>query len=194
MKTRNLHMMVLVVGAVLSLIIPASANAQAGEQEGQTQAAAKKAAQPAAVYHLEFVWSELEAGKRLNSRSYAMDEVETRRGRLRVGTRVPVVYTEEKKLDYLDVGMNIDCEARSNKDLAWLKDDEVWLDVSAEASSFALDANGKASYSAGNPIMQSIRTAMTTVVPLGKPTVISTVDDPNSKRTFELTVKATLVK
>jgi hypothetical protein len=193
MKVKNLWTILLTIGAAAALLIPGSANAQAGQQEGQTQEAAKKAAQSATVYHLDFVWSELEAGKRLNSRSYTMDEVEAQRGRLRVGTRVPV-YTEEKKLEYQDVGMNIDCQAKSNKDVVWLKEDQVWLDVNAEASSFALDAGGKANYSAGNPIMQSIRAAMTTVVPLGKPIVISTVDDPNSNRTFELTVTATLVK
>jgi hypothetical protein len=122
-----------------------------------------------------------------------MDGVEAQRARLRVGTRVPA-HTEGKKFDYLDVGMNIECQAKSNMDVAWLREDQLWIDVNAEATSFALDANGKANYSARNRVMQSIRTAMTTVVPLGKPIVISTVDNPDSNRTFKLTVAATLIK
>jgi hypothetical protein len=193
MRIRKLQALVLAIGATVVLLIPGVAKSQGGQSETQTKEATRKAEQPAAVYHLDFVWSELEGGKRLNSRSYTMDVIEGQRGRLRVGTRVPVA-TGDKGIQYLDVGMNIDCEAKSDKDVPWLKDDKVWLDVNAEASSFALDANGKANYSAGNPIMQSIRTSITTVAPLAKPTVISTVDDPNSNRTFELSVTATRVR
>lgn len=193
MKTRKPQGIFLAVGIALALLIPVGAKSNAGQSESQAQEASRKESPQLGVYHLDFVWGELEGAKRLNSRSYTMDVIEGQRGKLRVGTRVPVA-TGDKGIQYLDVGMNIDCEAKSKEDVVRLKEDVVWLDLNVEASSFALDASGKATYASGNPIMQSIRTALTTSVAAGKPTVISTVDDPNSDRKFELAVTATRVR
>src|ERR1022692_785038 len=90
MKTRKLQAILLAAGVVLALLIPAAAKSHAGQLESQAQEASRKEAPQLGVYHLDFVWSELEGAKRLNSRSYTMDVNESRRGRLRVGTRVPV--------------------------------------------------------------------------------------------------------
>ncbi len=87
------------------LLIPNSASAQ--QEKGKESVTTEQ--KPLVAYRIEFNVREIEIGKRLNSRNYMMVVRDGFYARIRVGNRVPIV-TEEKKISYQDVGMNIDCE------------------------------------------------------------------------------------
>ena len=149
-------------------------------------------------YHLVFVVKEVEAGKIINSRSYFMSigavegssNVYLARS-LRTGTKVPIE-AEPGKINYVDLGINIDC--RNVVDLG----DRMAMDLSAEISSLqkeAEDRNKPAIIGQGpTPSIQQNKWNSQVVVLLGKPTVVFSSDEVTSKRTIELELTATEIK
>jgi hypothetical protein len=105
-------------------------------------------------------------------------------GRIRVGSRVPIV-GGEKGLTYNDVGMNIDCRPRG-------REESVALDFSLESSSVVAQEQPRATDT--NPVIRQQRSNMTSVVTPGKPTLIATMDDVVTNRRYEIEVTATKVK
>ena len=133
-------------------------------------------------YHLDFVVKELEGGKATNSRNYAM-MISTEHGddsSMRTGNRVPLS-TGAGQIQYLDVGVNIDChgarEVQGN----------LLLNLSAEIS-------GAASEPAGTqPVIRQNKWKSSVIVPLRKATTIFSSDDAYSKRQMQLELTATPV-
>ncbi|MBN9615488.1 MAG: hypothetical protein BGO25_13485 [Acidobacteriales bacterium 59-55] len=148
-------------------------------------------------YHLVFVVKELDAGKVINSRNYAMSIGTTTEGEnrftrsIRTGTKVPIEY-EQGKITYVDLGVNLDC-----KNVVSLGD-RLGIEVSAEISSLqhvsANDLRPQSDRPAATPVIQQNKWNSQVVVAMGKPTVLFSSDEVTSKRTLELELTATEIK
>lgn len=154
-------------------------------QDSTTKAKAEeleKAEKPVTAFRLDFALSEFEDGKKINTRHYSMNLVPgyVPSNELRIGSRVPVE-AKQGEMQYIDVGTNI-----------WSRMTEhgngVQLEVRADLSNIAGDE--QESHSA-TPIVRQLRISASTVAIPGKPTIIGVVDDPNSKRQYQLEVTVT---
>lgn len=154
---------------------------------------------PIPAYHLEFALNEVEDGKKINTRQYNMDLVALRqedRGyvrdlardkALKIGTRVPVE-TEQGKVDYMDIGTSI---------RAQMFEDEVGLSLyaRAEVSSLVPRTDADAYHpNTRDPILRQLSIETATAITPGKLTNLGTVDDPDSKRQFQLEVTVTKLR
>jgi hypothetical protein len=139
---------------------------------------------PASAYHLDFSLYELEDGKKLNTRRYSMNltdaESEVGGQDLKIVTRAPI-QSENGKFEYLDIGTTI--RARI---IHWTT--PVILDVNADISSFA---SSDEATKGGHPLLREMRIGASTVLTLNKPMIIGSVDDPNSKREYQLELTVT---
>ncbi|HEY6348770.1 MAG TPA: hypothetical protein VI636_05110 [Candidatus Angelobacter sp.] len=143
------------------------------------------------IYKVNFLVYEMEDGKRINERSYSMPvasvDGKPRDSSIRVGTRVPITTGGEKQVQYIDVGLNIDCNVTE-------QGDRFILHGNLELSSFALPEQGADPRSGGNPVLRQIRQSFTTLVSPGKPTLVTTMDDINSKKRLQVEVTATRIE
>jgi hypothetical protein len=161
-------------------------------QENNGQKAAEPRG-PIPAYHLEFALNELEEGKKVNTRQYGMDLVALRqedRGYVRdlardkaikIGTRVPIE-TEAGKVEYIDIGTSIRCQ---------MFEDEVGLSLYAHAEISSLVARSDTDAyhpSTRDPILRQLSIESASAITPGKLTSLGTVDDPDSKRQFQLEV------
>ena len=138
------------------------------------------------VYKLEFTVFELENGKRINERSYMLQLSDDRRGAsTRVGTRVPIQVGGDKGVQYMDVGLKIDANFQGADDTA------INLLINFETSGFALPEQSTQS---GTPVLRNVSEQTAAKVAYGKPTLVSSIDDVNSKRRLQLELTATRVK
>jgi hypothetical protein len=171
-NSMSIRCAIAVVAFCLALI-PTSATAQQDT----------KAPKPITAYRLEFSVRELENGKRVNSRNYMMMAEDGSFARIRVGNRVPF-QTSKDQYQYNNVGMNIDCRPHEQQE-------GVALDVTVDFSSVAPPSETAPSY---NPVFRSNRSEVQTVVPFGKPILVTSLDDVESNRRYEIEVTATKVK
>jgi len=171
---------------VLSLVfctLLAGSHVVKGQQGAEGNASAKqKSEQPktASAYRLDFSLIELEDGKKINTRQYALNLVpgyDT--NTLKIGTRVPIEM-KQGEMQYLDVGTSIFGSLREVGDV-------LELEARAEMSNFA--EPGQPSHAM--PLLRQLRINGSTVVVTGKPIAIGSVDDPNSKRQYQLEVTVT---
>ena len=169
--------------AVMAFCLPLIPNSASAQQEKGKEAAATEQ-KPVVAYRIEFTVREIEDGKRLNSRNYMMLVEDGAHGMIRVGNRVPIV-GGEKGLQYNDVGMNIDCHPRG-------REDSVALQIGLESSSVVAQEQPPTANT--NPVFRQQRSNITSVVTLGKPTLVASMDDVVSNRRYEIEVTATKVK
>lgn len=140
-----------------------------------------------APYRLDYVIREMDDGKVVNSRNYSMVMTSTdERGRglgdMRAGSRIPV-NVGDKGIQYVDVGVNI------NSRLYVLDSGALLLDNNTEISTLATPEGQGA-----NPIIRQIRSSTTSEVIVGKASQIALLDDPVSKRRFQIEVTPTKLK
>lgn len=140
-----------------------------------------------AAYRLDFYLHELEDGKKINTRQYSMNLIQGMQNgqwqELKIGTRVPVEM-KQGEVQYLDVGTNISARLQEIKSA-------LDLEVRADLSNFTTpDQEGKSRM----PLLRQLRISGATIVTTGKPIVVGSVDDPNSKRQYQLEVTATKLK
>ena len=151
------------------------------------------------TYKLDYVIAELENGKRTGAQEYSMlveglsDRAKSDWGRLRVGTRIPISTAGPGagggQFQYMDVGVNIDALAR------FLDESSMGLTTKIEVSSVVPTAETeKLRTAAGQPTMRHFRTENDVRLPFAKPVVLFTMDEPNSKRSFQVLVTANQVK
>ena len=139
---------------------------------------------PRHFYKLDYVLKESDEAKVVNQRSFVVsgstgdvNMAARYASRLRAGSRFPV-RDNEGKTNYIDVGVNIDNQLEEVPE-------GLAMDVTAEISSVATEtANSNA------PVIRQVKTNAQAVVPLNKPYVLFTVDDPSSRHRFELEVTA----
>jgi len=160
-------------------LIPKSVSAQ--EEKGKEPVTS--APKPVLAYRLEFSVREVENGKRLNSRNYMMMAEEGDWAKIRVGNRVPYQIAE-KQYQYTNVGFSIDCRPHE-------QEAGVALAITVDFSSVAPQSETAPSF---NPVFRSDRTEVQSVVALGKPTLVTSMDDVESNRRYEIEVTATKVK
>ena len=158
---------------------------------GQDSAAPKPTAEvePGHAYRVDFTLSETEDGKKINSRQYAMSLGSGDQSEFKIGTRVPVE-VKEKEIQYLDVGTSIWCRLRDRRDVSWIGND-VLLNIRSDLSSFAVpDQQGQSM----RPAIRQMKIDSGMVAFVGRQMVVGNVDDPNSKRQYQLEVTVTKLK
>jgi hypothetical protein len=188
-----------IVLAIAAVIFTLGASVSRAQDNGPKSEDKKtEERRPLIAYHLDFSLNEMQDGKTINTRQYSMNLLATPAtgprypigyGRnLKIGTRVPIE-GEQSKTDYLDIGTRISCQL--------VMDDtgQLALDVNAEVSSLVPRAEADKYMSASrDPMLRELSIqAATTVIP-GKLTNLGTVDDPDSKRQFQLEVTVEKLK
>lgn len=143
------------------------------------EAPAKKTVTP---YRLDFSLNEMEEGKKINIRRYSMNITDDSSPQnLKIGTRVPIE-GEGGKFEYLDVGTSITARMMNFKS-------PLGIYIQADISNFAVP--GEAGRHA---LLRQMVISGSSVVVTDKPILIGSVDDPNSKREYQLEVTITKLK
>jgi sRNA-binding protein len=173
----------------------AEANAVVAKVRAEVKAKAEAEAEaqtnrPATAYRLDFSVNEMEDGKRINTRQYSMNSRPGDGNEIKIGTRVPVE-VKQGEFQYLDVGTNIWCRLRDEADMSMLGSN-VLLNVRAELSNFALPDQQQAQQF--HPVVRQLKIEASTIAIPGKSLVVGVVDDPNSKRQFQLEVTVTKLR
>ena len=144
-----------------------------------------------AVYKLDYVFSEVQNGKRVNSRSYTTLLHSGERGSIRLGSRLPIVTGASREsggnqIQYMDIGVNIDCRVEREVDSG------VALFTSVDMSSLAPEQPGE--NRTGNPVVRQTKIQVDNIVALGKQTLLSSADEIDGTGRFDFEVTATKVR
>ena len=165
-----------IVVLCFSLILFATPNAGFAQQD------AKPGEVPAHYYQLSFSVQEVsENGKVSNSRSYATSIV-TGPGsfsQIRTGDKVPLKTDDKGNLQYMDVGVNVDCSHATEVN------GKLGVQITANVSSTT-----KAIDPSAPPLIRQNQWSANVLVPIGKPTIVLSSDDLQDKGKIqvELTV------
>ncbi len=137
-------------------------------------------AAPSNFYKLDFVVKEADGAKVVNSRVYSIigSASKGRPYSIRTGGKVP--YFNGKEYTDLFVGVDIDCMELTEKPNGL----SLW--VSADINSVPESAT-----KTDRPFVRQNRWGSTVLVPIKKPTVIFSSDDPTSKQQMQLELTAT---
>jgi 3D (Asp-Asp-Asp) domain-containing protein len=153
------------------------------KQNAESAAAAERE-KPVHAYRLDFSVNELEDGKKINTRQYSLNLNADDSNEIKIGTRVPVESGHEQ-FQYMDVGTSIWCRIGE-------RPDGIPLSVRADISNFAIPDQGTGHES--RPVVRQFKINASTLALPGKPMVVGSVDDPNSKRQFQLEVTVTKLR
>lgn len=145
---------------------------------------AVRAEKPRSSFRIEFAFYEVDAGKRANERAFAFTVNEGAHGQLRSGTRVPI-NVGDKGIQYMDVGLKI-----SGRVLE--RDGDLTLESEIEMSTFAVPE--QAADAKGNPVVRTVSETVSLRPVLGKPVVVSSLDDLNSRKRLQVEVTVTRLK
>ncbi len=167
--------------------MPSTASAQEASPENNAAAKVK----PVQPYRLDFSFNELADGKTINTRRYSMNLTAGQSNEIKIGTRVPVATGTNNanmpaQYQYMDVGTNIWAQLREHGD-------ELILAVRGENSNVDIET-GQHAGAMAPPVVRQIKIDGDTLLVTGKPIMIGSVDDPNSKRQFQLEVTVTKLK
>ena len=178
-------------GALIAVLMLAPVLLAATPQDSGAPKKAGDSPEPGHSYRLDFTISELEDGKKINSRQYSMNMNSGEGNEIKIGTRVPVD-AKQGEFQYLDVGTSIWCRLRDRADhsVAWLAND-VMLQVRSDLSSFAIPDQQAQNM---RPIIRQVKIDSSAIATVGKQMVVGSADDPNSKRQFQLEVMVTRLK
>jgi hypothetical protein len=141
------------------------------------------------AYRLDFVLSELVDGKKVNTRSYSVVAREGKMNKLRSGARYPLAtgtQLNNTQFQYIDIGVNIDCEIDA-------QDGTLELNATIDSSSVSWPDAGSAHSAPGQPVISQMRSEIRTFIRPGVPTMVSSMEDPASKRRFQVDVTAAKV-
>lgn len=165
-------------------------------QEPSTKKDSPEFSQPLEkIYKLNFLIYELEDGKKINERTYIVPVVtvggKARNSVIRVGDRLPVVTAAsaerpaETQWQYVDIGLTIECSVIEQADKFIVTSDL------AISSVVLPEPTSEARVGEGNPVVRQIKQQFTAIVPPGKPTLVTSIDDINSKKRLQVEVTAT---
>jgi len=153
----------------------------AAAQNGNT--AVKK---PLNVYRLDFALSEFVDGKKVNTRNYTVTAREDEMNKLRSGARYPVATASDEKntqFQYIDIGVSIDCRVVERGG---------YLELNAVIDSSEIEgADAHGAPVPPGPVIAQMKSDVRSLIRPGTPTMVSSMDDPASKRRFQLDVTAT---
>ncbi len=192
MGNMNLRML---AWAVMMVFLPALGQATPPQETAEAKQAQLK---ETAVYRVEYTVREFEDSKRLNSRAYTVvlspifgkTPQTSAFGRIRASSRVPFEYTDQKVWQYQDIGINIDCALDEAEYGVFVK--TTFWSSSVVAPEAATGEGVKPVPTA--PITRELRFEGRSLISLGKPTVISTLDDVATNRRYEIEVTVTKVE
>ena len=138
-------------------------------------------------YHLEFVLKELgDAGRVINSRAYQTSvSTDGRNASVRTGTKIPIRVNDKDNIQYLDVGVNIDCN--NGRETA----QGLALQITVEISSLA---NPSGSNEATTPVVRQNKWQSMTQLPIGKPAVVFSSDNLENKGRMQVEVTVTPIR
>lgn len=171
------------VGALIMIVMLVPAVIPATGQDATAPKRAADPSEPGHSYRLDFTISELEDGKKINSRQYSMSLNGNDQNEIKIGTRVPVE-VKQGEIQYLDVGTTIWSRLRDRADVSWLSND-VMLNVRSDLSNFAIPDQQTQGM---RPTIRQIKIDSSVIATPGKQMVVGSADDPNSKRQFQLEV------
>lgn len=155
----------------------------------QEQTGEAKHTQPRAIqaYRLDFSFNEFDGDKKINTRHYSMNLTSSASNEIKIGSRVPVS-TGNNQYQYIDVGTNIWAQLRpianSDQEELVIRSEISSLDPSAQSASGPIP----------EPAIRQIKIEGSTILVEGKPLIVSTMDDPTSKRQFQLEVTVTKLR
>lgn len=141
-------------------------------------------------YKLSFKIYELDDGKRINERTYVFPAITSQPNRrertssIKVGVRTPVTVKEPHEIQYLDVGMSLDC---SLEDM----EGKLIANINVELSNFALPDQVEDPRRGGDPVLRQMKQGFRLQLPVGKPVLVTSLDDINSKKRTQIEVTAT---
>jgi hypothetical protein len=166
----------LTVFASILVLCASAANAQ---ENAPAKPAASNA--PRHFYRLSYVLKESDEGKIVNQRSFVMSASTegTSWRSLRAGSRLPLAGASPKDVSYIEIGVNIDTRVQD-------AGDGLAMDVTTDISSAGSENNGGAP-----PVIRQVKVRSEALVPVGKPTMLFSADDPAGRHRFELEVTAT---
>jgi hypothetical protein len=143
---------------------------------------------PPNVYRLDFALSEFVDGKKVNTRNYTVTAREDEMNKLRSGARYPIATgsgeKNEMQYQYLDIGVNIDCR---------IVERGGYLELNAVVDSSVIEG-ADAHVGPGpmiGPVIGQMKSDIRSLIRPGTPTMVSSMEDPASKRRFQLDVTAT---
>lgn len=155
------------------------------DASGATKAATQETEKSVSAYRLDFSVNEMEDGRKINTRQYSVNmNTDDSANEIKIGARVPVE-PKQGEFQYLDVGTNIWCRLGE-------RGNNLLLQVKTDISNFALPDQNQGHDP--RPVIRQLKINASTVVSLGKPMVVGSVDDPNSKRQFQLEVTVTKLR
>lgn len=170
------------VAVLAALVAPAGMRAQD---------AAAQAAPPKHFYKLNFTVEEAnDAGKVVNSRNYvAILVTESGAQTFKTGSRIPVATGTSSggtQFQYVDVGVNFEVIHASESG------DKLGFQLKAEVSSLGGEAGP--GMMAGEPVIRQNSWNSTVLIPVGKPTVVFSADELDSKGKMQVELTATRVE
>jgi 3D (Asp-Asp-Asp) domain-containing protein len=173
-----------VLASMLILTLMAGGRpSKASAQDSSASKAVPDTEKAVNAYRLDFSVNELEDGKKINTRQYSMNLNADDSNEIKIGTRVPVE-VKQGEFTYLDVGTSIWCRIGE-------RPSGLPLSVRAEITNFAMPEQQSQQT---RPVLRGLSIKASTVAQLGKTMVVGSVDDPNSKRQFQLEVTVTRLK
>ena len=132
------------------------------------------------VYKVEYVFSELQDNKKVNTRTYTVLVEHLEKASLRLGSRVPIA-VGSTQFQYLDVGVDIDCTVEPG-------DSDVGLRTNVDITRMAPENR------IGQPIVRQTKIQVHNFVQLGKPTIIATADEVDTTGRFQMEATVTKMK
>jgi hypothetical protein len=176
---------------VLCMLCCGASLTRAQEASSEAKPAKTKVVQ---AYRLDFSFNELDGDKKINTRHYSMNLTSDQPNEVKIGSRVPVTTFVNNKdsgagtqFQYIDVGTNIWANV---KPIA--NSDEQELVVRSEISN--LDLSPQAGNSVNAPVIRQMKISGSTMLVEGKPLILGSMDDPTSKRQFQLEVTVTQLR
>jgi hypothetical protein len=189
MLTRT-RMLMATMLAIALCFAGSTMRAQESTKTGNAEEAQKQVSQSPGTYRIDFTINELEDGKKINSRQYSMNLNGDDRNTLKIGTRVPVE-AKAGEFQYLDVGTSIYCGLREELQGKYMNG-KLSMEVKADITNFAVPDDQQ--HRSSMPPIRQFQINGSTIAFPGTPVIIGSVDDPNSKRRFQLEVTATKLK
>lgn len=176
--------------AGLVFLLAASVSVRA-QDTPQSQSNTKKSdiTQAVTPLRIQVVFTEFDGDKKLASLPYTFsvnaDERRTRpSSQVRNGARIPVAIDKEK-INYMDIGTNIDCSAL-------LQDDGRYkLTMNVERSSISQDSNASA---LSAPIVRQFRAEINPVLKDGQTIESIVATDPLNGHVYHVSVTLTVLK
>ena len=147
---------------------------------------------PKKTYRLTYTITEFDQGKRIGTQHFSMVVVSGQRTTLKQGSKVPVATgtyntsgaTSQTQFTYLDVGINIDATVNESPTGVRLRSKEEQSGIAESATIAQVE----------EPVIRQSVLEGTSIVSLGKPLILGSLDVPGSTRHLDIEAVVEVVK